>query len=310
MTLTQLFNPENGPMRLAIMMSGSGTNAKRIIERYLDLRDAGDTPFEPVLLLSDNHESNAVRIGSEDYKDRDIQIPIVINPIRAFYESEGCDNIRDFDVREKYDLKNVETLREYGVDSIALAGWDWVVTSPICDDFLTTNVHPGNLIVRFPPGHKNEGKRRYIGLGWVPSAKAILNGENQVYTSVHQVTTELDGGPLLAISESVDVPQEVASLSLENRAKLLGEAETIGAISKFIKQNPDMSDEELSKLFPIYGFGRDCQEQLKVRGDWIVFPQVIQDISTGLYTKNERGELYHHAMPIPDGVQFPIGGQK
>ena len=300
MKLTDLYS-EKRPMRLAIFMSGTGSNAKKIIEKYLEQRDSGMISLEPALMFTDNPSSNAYKIAKETYKNNGLEIPFVLNPIREFYKKSGCDNFKDIAVRKEYDKNQLKILNDNGIDAIALAGYDWVVTPVICDNKLTINVHPGDLRKTFP----SSKKRMYIGLAWIPSAKAILNNENKVYTSVHLVTSELDGGPLLALSQSQDVQKEI--LSLEDRTVLLGEAQgkekPLGYISEFIKKNP-MEDEEISKLFPIYGFAKDCQERLKVHGDWIVFPKVIEYISLGRYAKDKAGNLYFDNQLIPNGLEF------
>lgn len=297
--LTKLYEKEEA-MRLAIFMSGTGSNAKKIIERYLEQKDLGIISFEPALMFTDNQESNAFNIANA-YKNKGLEIPFFLNGLKEFYREHGSDNLRDMGIREDYDLIQLEILKDNGIDAIALAGYDWIVSPVICDNKLTINVHPGDLRKTFP-GSK---KRMYIGLAWVPSAKTILNNEDKVYTSVHLVTSELDGGPLLAVSSPEYIQKEV--LSLEDRTVLLGEAlskeKPLSYISEFIKNNP-MEDEEISKLFPIYRYAKDCQERLKVNGDWIIFPEVIEHISSGRYSKDEAGNLYFDEQLIPNGLEF------
>jgi len=289
-------------MRLAIFMSGTGSNAKKIIEKYLTQKELGINNFKPALIFTDNPESNAYKIAKIDYKNKCFEVPFVINSIKEFYKKQGSDNLRDMKIREEYDKEQLKILNDNGIDAIALAGYDWVVTSVICDNILTVNVHPGDLRKTFPDSRK----RMYIGLAWEPSAKAILNGENKVYTSVHLVTSQLDGGPLLAVSAPQDIQEEV--LSLEDRTVLLGKVlgmeNPVKYISRFIKENPGLTDEEISALFPIYGFAKDCQERLKIHGDWIIFPKVIEYISLGRYAKDEAGNLYFNNKPIPNGLEF------
>lgn len=300
MTLKKLYEPK--PMRLAIFMSGSGSNAKKIIEKYLKQRNEGMAFFKPLLIFTDNPDSNALKISCDEYKEEGFMINLHCHPIKEFYKRKGYDDLKSIDVRAEYDKDQHDTLKDYGIDVIALAGYDWVVTPILCDNFLTVNVHPGDLRVKFPEEHKNAGKRRYIGLGWVPSAKAIINGEEKVYTSVHLVTSELDGGQLLAVSAPQKVQEEVRSL--EDRTVLLGEAKNISDISKYIRNNPDMNDEELYKRFPICRFAKDCQERLKIHGDWIVFPEVITYLAQGRYSKDEKGGIYFDGKAIPDGLNF------
>ncbi|MCX6749657.1 MAG: formyltransferase family protein [Candidatus Pacearchaeota archaeon] len=291
MILQKLYNPNSNPMRLAIFMSGSGSNARKIIEKYLGRAaspiESGALSFEPVLMFTDNPVSKAHKIANEH------GIPVFCSPIRYFYKRRGKD-FKDLITRAEYDLQQADVLRSFSIDAVALAGYDWIVTPEICNCFLTINVHPGDLRVR-----NSEGKRRYTGLAWVPSAKAILNKERMVYTSVHLVTPRLDGGPLLAVSAPQPVPEE--ALSLERKA-LLGEADSLKDIRLFLEQNSNLPDEEVARKFPIYRFAKNCQERLKLHGDWVEFPEVIANISLGMYQKDKKGGLYFDGNPIPNGV--------
>lgn len=290
MVLQKLYDPMKGPMRLAIFMSGSGSNAVKILEAHAEQEMSGVVSFEPALIFTDNPGSNAKKIAREFGN-----LPFVCNSIQTFYGKRSV-SLNDMGVREEYDYLQSKILRDAGINSVALAGYDWVVSPSICDNFVVTNVHPGDLRVK----KLEDGKRRYIGLAWIPSAKAILNREENVYTSVHLVTSGLDEGPLLAVSAPQPVPKE--ALSLE-REVLLGEANSLKDITDFIKGHPGISDEEISKLFPIYGYAKKCQERLKVHGDWVEFPQAIVNLSSGSYERDGEGKLYFEGNPIPNGLE-------
>lgn len=302
MTLTKLYEPKETPARWAIFMSGSGTNGQKIIERYLFERDNNVVSFEPALVFTDTLDSNAYKIARESYKKRGLVIPFVHNSLRNFYARKRQSDLRDLDTRAEYDAEQAQMIKDNGIDCVALAGYDWVVSPVISNFYVTANVHPGNLTVMFPEGHKKAGQPRYIGLGWVPSAKAIMNGEDYVNTSVHIVTPKLDCGSLLGRSAPQQVPDEV--LSLEDRTELLGKGESVIKISKFIRDHSVFSEEELYEMFPVYKYAKECQEMLKVKGDWVVFPQVIVDISKGRYSKDESNLIYSDNKQIPNGVQF------
>lgn len=274
------------PMNVAIFMSGSGTNAKKIIEAYIDDRRSGSVVFEPVLIFSDNPDSNAERIGRQDYASQGVVLDVVCDPIRKCIK-----DLKSMESREIYDFVHLVLCDEHDVDCVALAGYDWIVTSEICDKFLTVNVHPGDLRVRKP-----NGRPAYAGLGWEPSAKAVLAGENNVYTSVHVVTPVLDGGPILDLSDPVPVPESVRSL--EDRAVLLGMAESVKQISEFIRASPDTCHEELCKLFPIYGIAKDLQEELKGKGDWVVFPRTLRRLAEDRYSIDDAGKAYLDCEPV------------
>ncbi|MFH1316855.1 MAG: formyltransferase family protein [Candidatus Woesearchaeota archaeon] len=304
MTLGKLYHPKSEPMRLAIYMSGSGTNAKKILERFLaDTHTTEGNSFDPILICSDNPDSNADRIGNQDYAGHGLKIPTVTNPIRDFYRKAGCDNMKDQEVRAAYDAKQVELLKDMRIDAIALAGYDWALSKECLEatsDIVWMNVHPGDLRKK-----KESGEPAYRGLGWVPSAKAILAGENYVHSSVHLVTAKVDEGDLLAVSDGVPVQDEIRSLDV--RAEMLWQGsgfKPIKHILDYIRTHPDMEDEALAWRFPLFGSARELQEILKVKGDWVIYPETICNVAKGKYEVTPQGALYFDGNPIPRGVQF------
>lgn len=288
-----------GPMRTALFMSSKGTNAQKIIEHFLAERKSQMPSYVPVFIFTDNPDSSAVRIGTKDYLDQGFTVPVVVNSFKGFFSSLEADDLKDEYMRETYDSQQLGLLLNYDIDCVALAGYDWIVTPTICKRVLTVNVHPGDLRVRKP-----NGKPAYAGLAWEPSAKAVLSGENNVYTSVHIVDEEVDTGTVLAVSEPVPVPDDVKSL--EDRAVLLGEAKSVRDISHFIRGSPPaeseeqkkIKEEELRRKFPIYGIAKDLQERLKVVGDWVVYPRVLRDIARGGYEQDDAGRIYLDGKPV------------
>ncbi len=292
--MQMLHDPEQGVMRLAIFMSETGSNATKLIERYLADRDANDVAFEPVLMFTDNPDSNAVEIATKRFIKRGFTLPVFTHSIRGFYSMRGVEDIANEAAREEYDEVQAGLLHEFGVDCIALAGYNWVVSPALCNPFFIENVHPGRLDVK-----GKDGRPKYRGLAWIPSAKAILAGDNEVYTSVHVVTRELDGGPVLAVSEPQPVPLEAR---IEDRKKLLGNAKSVKEISDFIKAHPDTKKDVLFEMFPIYKHAVDCQNRLKENGDWIVYPQAIRDVAVGRYALDGK-TVYFDGKPMPTKVR-------
>ena len=289
--LAPLYDPRDSPMRTAIRMSGKGSNAIKILERFIEQRDSDEVSFEPVLLFSDNPESNAAKIAEDFRKKHGLSLSLFVDPIKEFYRQAGCNDLSDMTVRESYDKRHARMLNEFCVDFVAYAGYDWIATQPILRDFLTVNVHPGDLRVL-----DEDGRPKYRGLGWVPSAKAILNGENEVYTSVHMVIEKLDAGPIIAISDPQQVPKKVTAL--RDRRVLLGEADSIGEIQEYIRENPEVRDVHLAVAFPLHEHALDCQERLKIHGDLVIFPQAIVDISLGIMSLDEQGRVYKEGIPV------------
>ena len=145
--------------KLAIMMSGSGSNAEEIIKRYIADRDRGDVAFEPVVMFSDTPTSNARTIAVETFKDQGVILDFLCRPITEFYRKRGYDNLRDLDVREDYDMIQNLLFESLDIDMVALAGYDWVVTDPIVEEYTTLNVHPGDLRQK-----TEKGQPKYRGL--------------------------------------------------------------------------------------------------------------------------------------------------
>jgi folate-dependent phosphoribosylglycinamide formyltransferase PurN len=198
MKLRLLFNPKsNKTMRVACFMSGSGTNVRKIIEYQIKLKkERGKSPYEVVLIFTDNPESNAKKIAEE------YGISLEVNDIKNFYKGR---DLKDTSIREEFDKKTIELIKPYNVDLIALGGYAWLITKPLISKYLIVNVHPADLSVN------EKGKRKYVGLYHIPVMKAILNGQKSLHSSIHIVTEDVDMGEILVISKplKVELPNEI-----------------------------------------------------------------------------------------------------
>jgi folate-dependent phosphoribosylglycinamide formyltransferase PurN len=253
-------------------MSGTGSNARRLLE-------GRGASYEVRLILTDNPGSNAAAIGREH------GVECVVLDIRAFC---GKDRLRDRERRAAYDRELAAALARSGARLVALAGWDWVVGPRICGSFLTVNVHPGDLRVR-----DAEGRRRYVGLGWIPTAKAILAGERFVHSSTHLVTPELDGGPIARVSRPVpvDLPPGVSA------ADLLPEGAGLSDVIRDINYNGGRR----YGTALLYTHSRSVQERLKEQGDWVEFPRTVQRLAElaleGRLVQDARGVRLDGSTP-------------
>lgn len=103
--------------------------------------------------------------------------------------------------RPGYDRSIVETLQQHGVDLVCLAGFMRLVGQPLLDAFpeRILNIHP-SLLPSFP--------------GLDAQRQALDHGVRVSGVTVHLVTAELDGGPIL-LQAAVPVldGDTVASLS-------------------------------------------------------------------------------------------------
>ena len=193
---TQLHNPRDGQMRVAGLMSGSGSNLRKIIEFERSAeRSLGFSPYNVAVIFTDNAESNAVKIG----KDNDV--PVFVRDIGAFYSSRGMPR-RDLKVREEFDSETAKILKSYGVSVAAYAGYMSIVTYPMIDSFVGVNVHPADLSLM------NGVVRKYTGDRAVRDA--ILSGEKELRATTHLIESRVDYGRILMISEpvQVDLPKD------------------------------------------------------------------------------------------------------
>ena len=280
-------------------MSGTGSNARRLLERK-------DPSYEVRLILTDNPASNAARIA------REFGVACAVADIRAFcgaqrvayspsrsvaysparsVASSPVPGLRDPERRAAYDRELAGLLARCGARLAALAGWDWVVGPELCRAFMFVNVHPGDLRVR-----DGLGRRKYVGLGWVPTAKAILAGERFVHSSTHLVTFELDGGPIARVSRPVpvDLPAGVSA------GNILPEGVHLRDVIRDINYNGGRSFG--GSL--LYTHSRKVQERLKEEGDWVEFPATVQRLAElaleGRLARDPQGTIHLDGSPPGD----------
>jgi folate-dependent phosphoribosylglycinamide formyltransferase PurN len=286
----------NGGRRLdrlpaAILMSGTGSNARRLLEQR-------DARYEVRLLLTDNPASNAARIADEfgvEYAELDIYRFCGEGEYAAL--REGGTLLRDPRRRAAFDREVAAALRRRGTRLAALAGYDWVLGPELCREFLFVNVHPGDLRVR-----DGGGRRLYVGLGWVPTAKAILNGERFVRATTHLVTPALDGGPIARVSRpvAIELPE---GLSARN---ILPPGVSLGEIIRDLRAGGARFGREA-----IVRVSRETQERLKVEGDWVEFPRTVQELAglllEGRLAQRAGGEALLDGKPVADLFLQPEG---
>lgn len=254
-----------------IFLSGSGTNAEKLLE---SLHSGKFSSWKASLLFTDAPEkSRAIEIGEK------FGLPVESLDIREFYRGRGESRVSILTengqvIREEWTNSLREIIRPYNVDFGILAGFV-PLTNVICD-FPCLNVHPGDLTV------EENGVRILAGLHSIPIETAMLKGFKTLRSSVivAQPYTgaggEMDTGPILGISAPVEI---------DFRGKGVGHYRQIAA------QRPEKR--------PLGGFkdelddvARINQENLKVNGDWIVFPPAVNDFASGKFAKGSSGELY------------------
>ena len=173
-------------MKVACFLSGSGTNATKIIERSLK----PDSAYEVVLLFTDRRKSNVRKISEK------FGIPYECEDIKEFFKER---NWRDLSLRPEYDQVVLRKIRPYRIDLIACAGYMSIISHPILQAFgdKIINIHPSDLSL------EENGSRKFVGVNAVRDA--ILAGEKELRTTVHVVRKNFDQGEILGISDPVFV---------------------------------------------------------------------------------------------------------
>jgi len=148
--------------RIVVLISGSGTNLQAII----DACKADGYPGEVVGVIS----NIATAYGLTRAKDANIDTSTLSH--------------KDFDSREEYDQSLIKVIDKYQPDVIVLAGFMRILTPGFVQHFQgkLLNIHPSLL-------------PKYQGLN--THQRAIDAGDREHGVSVHYVTEELDGGPVI-----------------------------------------------------------------------------------------------------------------
>jgi phosphoribosylglycinamide formyltransferase, formyltetrahydrofolate-dependent len=159
------------PLPTAILISGRGTNMRVIAERAA----AGSLPIEIRAVVSDRAAAEGLQVAAA------MNIPAcVLAP-------------PDFADRAAYDQALAELLSAYEPKLIVLAGFMRILTPHFIGTFAgrMLNIHPSLL-----PGYRGLHTHRRV----------LEAGEKLHGVSVHFVTEELDGGPVIVQAEVPVLP--------------------------------------------------------------------------------------------------------
>lgn len=149
-------------MRVAILISGEGSNMEALVRSM-----RGDHPARPVLVLSNRPGAGGLA------KSEALGIPTAV----ADHRLHGAD-------RGAFEAALQAALEPHGPDLLCLAGFMRVLTPGFVGRWRgrMLNVHP-SLLPLYP------GLRTH--------ARALVNGDREAGCTVHEVTEELDHGPIL-----------------------------------------------------------------------------------------------------------------
>lgn len=156
---------------IAILISGRGTNMRVIAERAA----AGSLPVDVRVVITDQPAAEGLRTAAAMNIATRVLAP------------------RDFPDRASYDQALVRSLAEYGPNLVVLAGFMRILTPHFIGAYSgrILNVHPSLL-----PSYRGLHTHRRV----------LESGEKLHGVSVHFVTEELDGGPVIVQAEVPVLP--------------------------------------------------------------------------------------------------------
>lgn len=165
--------------RIVVLISGSGTNLQALI----DAVEQGDIPAKICAVISNKDQVKGLERAEKH------QIPAFVISHKSFPD------------RESFDERLMEIIDSQGPDLVVLAGFMRILTPTFTEHYRgrMLNIHPSLL-------------PKYQGLN--THQRVIDAGDKEHGVSVHFVTEELDGGPIVmqakvAVS-SDDTPNTLA----------------------------------------------------------------------------------------------------
>ncbi|MCF7516659.1 phosphoribosylglycinamide formyltransferase [Pseudoalteromonas sp. CO302Y] len=150
------------PCRLVVLISGSGSNLQAII----DACARGEIKADIAAVISNKADA----YGLERAKKAGIQTRVLSH--------------KDFDSREAYDAELMDIIDSFEPNLVVLAGFMRILTPSLVQKFKgkMLNIHPSLL-------------PKYQGLN---THQRAIDAKDEVHgVSVHFVTEELDGGPVV-----------------------------------------------------------------------------------------------------------------
>jgi phosphoribosylglycinamide formyltransferase-1 len=155
-------SPPQAPLPLVVLVSGRGSNLKAIASQGA----AGALPIHIAAVVSDRADAGALPWAQAQ------GIPTaVLSP-------------RDFPDRESYGRALGDVVAGFGPGLVVLAGFMRILGDSFVNRFAgrLLNIHP-SLLPRYPGLHTHR--------------RALAAGDREHGASVHFVTPELDGGPVV-----------------------------------------------------------------------------------------------------------------
>ena len=170
----------NATFKIVVLISGNGSNLQSLIDRKI----TGErSQYEITAVISNKSDAHGLE------RAKAANIPVVV-----------IDHTKH-DTRQDFDTELIRVIDTLSPSLIVLAGFMRILTAAFVNHFQKRliNIHP-SLLPLYPGTNTHQ--------------RALDAGEKQHGVSVHYVTEELDGGPVIARSKvHIDPEDDAESLS-------------------------------------------------------------------------------------------------
>ncbi|MHA1732259.1 MAG: formyltransferase family protein [Promethearchaeota archaeon] len=247
-----IHDPRTGrPLRVVGFFSGGASSLRELIKN----QDRGN--YAVVGSLTDKKNARALPVLEELLGHE----KVVVNDYDDFLEEKRLPRKRlirpdgSFDpealaTRGAFDERSAGLISRFEPDLLVFSGYMKIVTERLYGSHVILNVHPADLSIL-----DGAGNRRYTGDDAV--FDAIAAGERSVRSTIHVITGAVDGGPVVARSPPLQVPEFVP----------VGEG-----VVRVVATGEELSTRD---------FADGVQERLKVAGDLVVFQDVVDKVAGG-----------------------------
>ena len=176
------FSPK---LKIGVLASGKGTNFQELI----NLSEKGELDIDIKVLITNKDDAGCIK------RAESVKIPHKI--IRG----------KDFSQKELFELEIINTLNNFDVELIVMAGWMKIVSPFFINKFKNKiiNIHPSIL-----PAYK----------GGSAIKESLLNGSKITGCSVHFVEEEVDSGNLI-MQAALSIRDDDDTESLSKRIQIL-----------------------------------------------------------------------------------------
>ena len=288
-----IFDPQqfSGRMTIVCFISGSGTNYREIVakNREHDYLVFTNRPGCPGTIIAKQNNHEIIELSHWPY----------LKEAKRKYGSGMTPRNSDERIRYEQEVSRlIENKLGKIPDLICLAGYDQWLTDWTVERYYPRilNVHPGDTT------------KSYDGLHWVPTAKAIIAGDESIRSTLFFVDKGEDTGPILMQSAPLNISGTLDELEARGSKGLLT---AFRKVTSFIKVQEIISydsfiqkaDEELKYFMEL--ICSNLQDALKIAGDWQIYPVVVHDfISKGRVEVDDRNVYIDQQKIPPHGLRL------